>query len=526
LRALEDNDMYEGRIGSLSLGRGLLWFFSLSLASLLFCLWSVFGKVSGEPQTEPVVHITVFTSPDCPECAYVRSSLVPELEQRYGASLTVSYLNVDEEENYDLLEALERQFGDTDNQFPVLFCGETVLGGRQEVSADLEQAIMDCLQRGGCPPVQLERLPEQEGATGEPVYLAYFHKASCQKCGRVERMLSAFERRQPNLSVRRFDISLPENKKLAEAMGRFCELPEDRRLIAPSLFVGQEALVGDDIREARLRSLIEKYQISGAGPIWELVADDTSQAAGGIIQRFQALGILTIMFAGLIDGINPCAFATIVFLISYLAFVGRQRREVLMAGLAFALAVFSTYLAVGLGFFQFIRRLTFMAVISQVIYGLAAALVFILGVVSLYDYVLIRRGHRPSEMKLQLPLFLKRRIHETIRKQSRSGRLALGAFITGAIVSMLELACTGQVYLPTIVFVTGVSGLRTHAFFYLVLYNLLFILPLALVFLVSYMGVTSQQLGAVMEAHIDWVKLILGFFFFLLGVILMYVLLA
>jgi hypothetical protein len=129
-------------------------------------------------------------------------------------------------------------------------------------------------------------------------------------------------------------------------------------------------------------------------------------------------------------------------------------------------------------------------------------------------------------MKLQLPLFLKRRIHETIRKQSRSGRLALGAFITGAVVSMLELACTGQVYLPTIVFVTGVSGLRTHAFFYLILYNLLFVLPLALVFFVSYMGVTSQQLGAVMEAHIDRVKLIIGLFFLLLGLLLVYMLFA
>lgn len=526
MSVLEENDMYEGRTDSHSLGRGLFWFFSLSLASLLFCLSSVPGQVSEEPQSEAVVHITVFTSPDCPECAYVSSSIIPDLEQRYGASLAVSYLNVDEQENYDLLEALERQYGDTDNEFPVIFCGETVLGGRQEVAADLEQTITTCLQRSGCAPVQLKRLPEEEDAIGEPVYLAYFHKASCQKCGRVERMLSAFERRQPNLSVRRFDISLTENKKLAEAMGRFCELPEDRRLIAPSLFVGQDALVGDDIQEARLRGLIEKYQVSGARPIWEVVADDTSQAAEGIIQRFRALGVVTIMVAGLIDGVNPCAFATIIFLISYLTFVGRQRREMLLTGIAFTLAVFLTYLAVGLGFFQFLRRLTFLAVLSQVIAGLAAALVFILGAVSLYDYVLIRRGHKPSEMKLQLPLFLKRRIHEAIRKQSRSGRLALGAFITGAVVSMLELTCTGQVYLPTIVFVTGVSGLRTHAFFYLVLYNLLFVLPLALVFCVSYMGITSQQLGAVMAAHIDRVKLILGLFFVLLGVLLLYVLLA
>ena len=40
------------------------------------------------------------------------------------------------------------------------------------------------------------------------------------------------------------------------------------------------------------------------------------------------------------------------------------------------------------------------------------------------------------------------------------------------------------------------------------------------------MGVTSQQLGAVMEAHLDRVKLVLGLFFLLLGVLLVYMLLA
>jgi cytochrome c biogenesis protein CcdA len=223
------------------------------------------------------------------------------------------------------------------------------------------------------------------------------------------------------------------------------------------------------------------------------------------------------MVAGLVDGVNPCAFATIIFLISYLAFVGRHRREVLLAGLAFTAAVLITYLTIGIGLFQFLHRLSFLNQVAQIVYLLVAVLVIILGIISLYDYHRIRRGHKPGEMKLQLPLFLKRRIHDTIRRRSRSRNLVLGAFITGAIVSVLELACTGQVYLPTIVFVTGVSGLKTHAFLYLLLYNLLFILPLVIVFLLSYVGVSSAQLAAAVEAHLDRVKLALGLFFLLLG---------
>jgi hypothetical protein len=46
------------------------------------------------------------------------------------------------------------------------------------------------------------------------------------------------------------------------------------------------------------------------------------------------------------------------------------------------------------------------------------------------------------------------------------------------IVSVLELACTGQVYLPTISFVVGIPEMRASAIAYLVMYNLVFILPL------------------------------------------------
>ena len=96
-------------------------------------------------------------------------------------------------------------------------------------------------------------------------------------------------------------------------------------------------------------------------------------------------------------------------------------------------------------------------------------------------------------------------------------RYVLAAFITGWIVSLLELACTGQVYLPTICFVTGVPELRLHAFLYLVLYNLMFILPLCFVFGLTYYGTTSEQIAGWMKRHIIVIKAALAVFFFCLG---------
>ncbi len=64
---------------------------------------------------------------------------------------------------------------------------------------------------------------------------------------------------------------------------------------------------------------------------------------------------LPVFLAGLLDGINPCAFTTLIFLISYLRLAGKKGKQILFIGGSFTLAVFLTYFLVGLGAFRFIR---------------------------------------------------------------------------------------------------------------------------------------------------------------------------
>jgi hypothetical protein len=238
-----------------------------------------------------------------------------------------------------------------------------------------------------------------------------------------------------------------------------------------------------------------------------------SSAEKSIISRFKSLGPYAIITAGLVDGVNPCAFATIIFFMSYLALVGRKGRELLYVGITFTTAVFLTYFLVGLGVFQFIQSLSVFSLFSRILYMLIAALAFVLGLLSLYDFIKARRGEI-KEIVLQLPKFLKQRIHRTIREKTRTERFVLAAFVAGGVVSLLELACTGQVYLPTLCFVVGEPGLRTNAISYLALYNVMFILPLAAVFGLTYFGTTSMALANVMQKNVALIKLLTGILFF------------
>jgi len=56
-----------------------------------------------------------------------------------------------------------------------------------------------------------------------------------------------------------------------------------------------------------------------------------------IVERFKQFSLWGVLIAGLIDGLNPCAFATIVFLVSYLSFLGKASKEILTYGIIFTL---------------------------------------------------------------------------------------------------------------------------------------------------------------------------------------------
>jgi hypothetical protein len=64
------------------------------------------------------------------------------------------------------------------------------------------------------------------------------------------------------------------------------------------------------------------------------------------------------------------------------------------------------------------------------------------------------------------------------------------------------------VYLPTIIFVLGVPAMRVRAFAYLLLYNVVFILPLVAVFVLAYFGTTLHQMGVFVYRRTGLIKLV------------------
>jgi hypothetical protein len=369
------------------------------------------------------------------------------------------------------------------------------------------------------PPASPTEIAARNPIEAEAVYLAYFFDPSCLECARVNAELSQLQAQYPQLVVQKYE--LPQEAALNEAMSEKYGLPDEYHLLAPMIFIGEDYLLPTEINLERLQALIENPEVAKAPPPWANLAGNEEAATSQIVERFNQFSLLAVAGAGLLDGVNPCAFTTLIFFVSYLALVGRKGRDILLVGSAFTLAVFLTYLLMGLGLAEIIRQVSSFNLIGRLIYGLTAIICLGLAFLSLLDYFKIRQG-RLTEISLQLPKSLKQRIHQTIRTHSRMRGYVGAAFGAGVLVSLFELACTGQVYLPTIVFVTGVAELRLIALAYLVLYNLMFIVPLAFVFGLTYLGTSSQQFTTFFQAKAGTVKLLTAALFGVLGLWLGY----
>ena len=473
---------------------------------------------------EPVARLVYFYSEYCTHCQAVTRDVLGPLQAKYGGQLEVKGFEVSETASYELLLKLEERYQPAKREIPTVFLGERVLVGEEEIRAELDRAVADALAKGGCDFPPLDRSGAPVSASTQPtatIQLAYFYTLGCAECDRAKYDLDYVKSRFPGLVVTSFDIGRPEHKALDEALCNRLGVPESQRLLTPAVFVGQDYLAGRQIDAASLTRILERYAATGAPRAWDDLGAARTEAQQSIAGRFLSFGVAPVLAAGLVDGLNPCAFATMIFFVSYMAVAKRRGREILFVGGAFTLGVFLAYLLIGLGFLTAVKSLSFLVTAAKVVYLATAAFCLWLAVMNVRDYVRIRRGGL-AEMSLQLPGYLKDRIHRNIREGARVRRFVLAAFASGFVISVLELLCTGQVYLPTIVFVVGVPELRAQATLYLVLYNLMFILPLMGIFVLTYFGTSSRDLTKLLQRRAATIKLGMAMVFVALGGWLVY----
>jgi len=481
------------------------------------------------------VHVLYFYANDCPHCIEILEEILQPLKDEVGDLLDLRLLEISIPEYYEAMLTIENYFNipASERSIPTLVINHEILIGETPIRESFKQLVSEGLEQGGIDFPKIEGvdmnslvsvdprsvLTDEERCEGDevciveaPLYAAYYYQTGCKECSRVEADLTYLQSKYPQLQVVEFNIY--DHADLAAWMVE--QVSFEGEFSTPAIFIGEQVLLEDEISLENITSALKEYRRSGTEPIW--LDYNPEQGQESILNRFKNMGWFTVVAAGLVDGINPCAFATLIFFVSYLTLSGRKGKEVLLVGGAFTLGVFMAYLVVGLGLYQVLELVSgALDLISKIVYILTGIFCLVLAVFSFLDFLKARRG-QISDMLLKLPEPLRKRINATIRKGRSSRHYIVGAFIAGILISFLELACTGQIYLPTIIFVSSIPELRLQAILYLVIYNLLFILPLVIIFILVYFGTTSQDLTQFLQKNSALVKLAMSIVFVALGV--------
>ena len=343
------------------------------------------------------------------------------------------------------------------------------------------------------------------------VAIDYFFERGCADCERVDReILPGLEARYQGLYVlRRWDLAVEEN--YLRLLGFLERLDAEDNAHVYMVVDGRRVLSGAGEIAGELTSALDEHLSAEApGPPSLPSTQPGRELARARFQRFTLVGVLV---GGIADGVNPCAISTLVFLISVLSMARVRGRHLLLAGAAFCVASFLTYTAIGFGLLRALHALYYFGTVRRAVDLVLIAVLAVLAFYSFRDALRFRKSHRAGDVALQLPAKVRLAIHRLLRAGLGRRAQVGAAFLIGAAVTALETVCTGQVYVPTLTLIAKSGAGVPRAVSLLLVYNLMFILPLLIALVMTYNGLKLAKLVRWSVRSVVLSKLLLGAFF-------------
>ena len=372
-------------------------------------------------------------------------------------------------------------------------------------------------------------LPKPSLAQETKINLYFFWAKGCPHCSREKDFLKTLQQKYPQIEVKSFEIATnPDNAKLLQKVGE--KLNADVTSI-PFTVVGEHYFVGFYTAETTGKTIEDAVTCalkSGCPDIvGHLITPLTPESQpqkpktlpetlklplfGNIRTKNLSLPALT-FFIALLDGFNPCAMWTLLFLISLLLGMHDRKRMWILGGSFIAASGFAYFLFLT----AWLNLLLFLGFIFwiRILIGLVALGA---GAYNLRDFIVNKEGgcEVTGDEKRQ-------KIFEKLRKisQQKQFLLALGGIILLAFaVNLVELVCSAG--LPAIF--TQILTLNKlpgwQYYLYLLFYILIFMLDDLIVFFVAM--VTLQAIG-IESKYARASRLIGGILMLLIGLLLLF----
>ena len=450
--------------------------------------------------------VVLFYEDGCPHCARVEALLQEIVDA--GGALTVRQYAVSSPESRDLLPRLLSAYGAEMGPVPLLFVADVAvvrdtfysldadpisLSGRAadlEIKGIVEKAIAEDAAS------PLDRLP----ATATEAVLVL--TSDCPDCERLDQFVTDLQTLHPELAVRRVSADEEEGQKLLERLAKFYRV----RGSTPALFVGDTVVVGGMMYPGRDKARPFAFSDEDKALLTARVERAIEQKASPPIEKLQVREKATlwaVIGSALLDSINPCDFAVMLLLLGRLLVIGK-RQKVIWAGLVWSAGVYIVYFLMGYVFYTLLG-VTVGTRSLRVPYILAVSSIAILmGLWQMKDLLWYGKW-----FSIEVPESWK----PALKRVTNSVVSLPGVFIAGMVDALFLAPCTSGPYLA-ILSLLSTTTTRIQGVLLLLLYNLIFILPMIGIAVTVHFGITTTARAE------RWRTAKMGTFHFITGVVM------
>jgi len=328
----------------------------------------------------------------------------------------------------------------------------------------------------------------------------FFYGQGCPHCALIEEFFEK-EGLYKNYPIERKEIYFNrENALLFSNVMEQRGVSENERGV-PTVVIGSKILVGDQVIITRFRKEADAFLKTGGIEHPPTQTQDVIEHT-----RKSDLTLPVVLAASIVDAINPCAFAVLIILMTTILVNGNANKA-LKAGFAFSFSVFISYFLMGLGVYKALG----MGILTPWFMVVIGWLAILLGFLNLKDYFWYGKG-----FLMEVPISWRPQLKRILSSVTNP----IGAFGIGFLVSLFLLPCTSGPYIVILGMLATKEALP-KALSYLIIYNLIFVLPMVLITLAVYKGFDPNKAEKIRQKQLRLIHLIAGIILIGMGIVLL-----
>ena len=355
---------------------------------------------------------------------------------------------------------------------------------------------------------------------GEPsVSLYYFWTLTCPNCKKAKPFLEQMEQTHPWLRIHAYELlENPENVELyqqfAGRLGGFAQA-------VPGFIFCRQMYLGYDNEDSMGAFLLDKLTecYSAVRDQGQLPTESGEEAPKAPISlpfigpfdvSAMSLPALTLLIAG-IDAFNPCAFFVLLFLLSLLVHAHSRTRMFIVGGVfvLFSGLAYFLFMAAWLNVFLLLGELQLLTIIAGIM-----AVAF--ATINIKDFFWFGKG-----VSLSIPETAKPGLFSRMRRLVNARQLStmlVGTVTLAIVANSYELLCTVGFPMVYTRILTLKELSTTGYYLYLAFYNIVYVIPLALIVAVFTLSLGAHKLS---EREGQILKLVSGLMMLGLGGLLL-----